>query len=669
MFFRIPFLFGWLSLSSLQAIQTDSTSAVKQVREKADSTGISVADSLANEESAGRMNMPALVGTLDPDIDPISIRDRENLHWLDYRYLGGILTSYPGTYVRDQFGEGQYSQLTVNGQDWRSIAVTENGRLLNDPITGVYNLYLFPTEYADRIEVVSGPRAFLYGLNSTGSTVNLVTKNYNSNRPYTKLNYSEGAYGYAYTDGTFAQNISRRINVTVGFQHQATDGRLPNSDDDAWLSREKVRLSISNDINIILSHAFAAAQTGLDGGADISTTGKAGAFLVVPTVRNTDSYEKTARHDVDASFVGTLIGDSVNVTTLTLYYSSSFRQYRDEENRINPNGIFIQSDHTASWMGGLFSQNFDTKDQSLMLGANVELRQIEGSPNLGRQRTTTSSLWAKEEVHWIETLDVGVFGRFDRYRGISYAGAGADIALHLSNAWKISGGFSWSHRLPNFQELFWTDSTVTRVGSIAAETHRYAELGITWSPSRNEQVSGTFFHRSVSTPIIYSASDASSSPFPNMTISNGPTIVTNGIRAGLGIRFWILELEGTLLYLSQRMGDQTVKYYPELSGSGGLYLRQSLLNDKLGLKTGFRGRFALAHKGLEFNPEMIAYGAGNNPDVSANSSVDFFLIAHLGDAYIHFTWDNLTNVNYFGTPFYPGEDRAIQFGISWEFFN
>jgi outer membrane cobalamin receptor len=643
--------------------------AAPEERSPSDSTLAVRADTTAIADTLERMSTPALLGTVDFRLESSAVRTREDLHWLDYRYLGGILESYPGTFVRDQYGEGQYSQLTVNGQDWRSIAVLANGRILNDPATGVYNLYLFPTEYTDRIEVVSGPRAFLYGLNSTGATVNLQTKNYNSNRPFTKLNYAEGVYGSAYTDGTFAQNISRRMNVTVGFQHKGADGRLRNSSNDTWLSREKLRFNLSHDINMILAHAFSSAQTGLNGGVDVTKSGKAGAFDVFPVVRNSDSYEKTTRHDFDASFVGTIFGDTLNVSMITLYYSSAFRQYRDEENRLDPNGITIHSDHTSSWMGGLLTQNLESEFQSFSLGANAELRQIEGSPNVGRRRTVIGSLWAKEEFHPTDGLDLAGFGRYDRYLGASYFSLGADAAIRVAGALTVTGGLSWSHRLPNFQELFWTDSTLTRTGPIAAETHRYFELGLTWTTGNAGSLSAVYFHRSIGSPILYDAIDGGTSPFPRMSITNGPTSVTNGVRAGVNLRFWVLQLEGGVTYLVNRIGGETVMNLPKLSGSGGLYFRHSLLNDKLDLKAGFKGRFATAHRGLEFNPEMVAYGAAQNSDLAANSSVDFFLIGHLGDAYIQFMWENLTNAKYFGTPFYPGDDRAIRFGISWEFLN
>ncbi|MEW6509323.1 MAG: putative porin [Bacteroidota bacterium] len=640
------------------------------------SAGQSPADSIAagRDTTAApdttRMTSPSLVGSLDRHIDPPSYRTRENLHWLDYRYAGDILATFPGAYVRDQHSEGQYSQLTFGGSDWRSIAVLMNGRLMNDPASGIYNLYGITPEYADRIEVVSGPRAFLYALNSAGGSVNIVTKNYNSNKPFTKLDYSEGAYGYAYTDGTFSQNISRHVNLTFGFQHQATDGRYANSVYDGWNARSKIRIALSPDLNVILAHYYTSTQTGLNGGVDLIASGSSRAFDRIQTVvKNTDSYEKISRHDLDLSIVGTFMGDTANVTSLTLYYSGFLRQYRDEENRPFPNGVFISSDHASSWMGLHFTQNLQSEFHRLDAGASLELRQVEGSPNLGRIRRTTGAVWVKEELLPGSPWSLAGFGRYQRYRDRDYVGLGADGTLRLFEGLSVFGGLSISRRVPTFQELFWVDSTVARTVKPVAETHRVAEAGIALDAGPAGGLRISFFHRTVVDPITISPLTGLSSPFPALRFGNGAALFSNGISARVDLRFWYIAVEGTAQYLLRTSGGERLDDYPKLAGSGGVYFWHRLLKDRLELKAGFKGSFAFAHEGLAFNPEVIAYVPSVGPALGTTGTVDFFLIAHIGDAYVHFMWENLPDVRWYGTPYYPAGERALRFGIAWEFMN
>ncbi|MEK7249164.1 MAG: putative porin, partial [Bacteroidota bacterium] len=292
----------------------DTSNAARDLRDttyrsRSDTTKLSaqVIDSTQVVDTT-RMSTPSLVGTYDRSLDSTKFLTKEELNFLDYRYLGRILETIPGVFVRDQFSIGGYNQLNIRGVDWRGIAVTSNGRLLNEPASGIFNLFHFTTEYADRIEFITGPRAFLYGVNSTGGAVNLVTKNYNSNRALSKLNYTETSYNYQYSDGTFSQNISRKVNFTFGFQHQGTDGRYTSSAHEAWNMRVKLRYNLSKNFNIILSEYLTSTETQLNGGIDIDKTGilELAFDRIQAVVVNPDAFEKISRHDVDLSLVGTV---------------------------------------------------------------------------------------------------------------------------------------------------------------------------------------------------------------------------------------------------------------------------------------------------------------------------------------------------------------------------
>ena len=620
-------------------------------------------------DSLGRMSMPPLVGTLDRALDSANAISAESLNWIDHRYLGDILTTVPGVFIRDQQSVGQYDQINIRGQDWRSVGVMVNGRVMNDPASGIYNLYHLATEYADRIEVVTGPRAFLYGMNSTGGAVNIVTKNYNSNRPFTKLIYSETGYGYQLSDGTFSQNISRKTNVSIGFQAQSIDGRYPNSAHQAWNVRGKLRFNMSKDLNIICSEYFTSTYTDLNGGVDIVTTGSPLAFIPLQTaLKNLDSYEKVTRHDVDVAFVGTFLGDSTNVSTLTCYYSNGLREYRDEENRTAPNGVFIQSDHRSSTTGAFLTQNFTIGFQKVSFGGNFEVRQIEGSPNIGRVRRAIGSAWGKDEMPF-GPLTVSGFGRYDRYLGSDYAGAGADGILKLSGNISLFGGGSVSHRMPNYVELFWTDSSVTRTGPIQTERHYQIEAGAEAHLQESGTLRVAYFHRTVEHPILLAPYGAHF-VFPGIQFVNGDRRSTNGVEASVRLRVWLLYLEGTGTYIVQReAGGTTLEEVPRLTARGGIYFWNTLLQNHLEIKAGFRGKYASSSRGFLFNAEALSYVQNTGSTIGMGSSVDFFLIGHIGDAYVHLMWENLTNVQYYATPYFPATDRTVRFGIAWEFWN
>jgi outer membrane cobalamin receptor len=645
---------------SLRAAGKDTTSKLAS----SDTTG-------ERADSLERMSTPSLVGTIDRWLDSSAVVARNEIPWMEYRSLADIVRQSPGFYLRDQGSPGQYDGLAAHGTDWRSMAVLQNGRLLNDPASGIFRLSEASPEYADRVEIVSGSRAFLYGFNSTGATINLVTKNYNSNRPFTKIDYAEASYGFGYSDGTFSQNLSRKFNLTFGYQHVGTDGRYLNSDADNWNVRGKIRYSPVRSLNIIFSEIYTSTFTGLNGGLNMEKTGTEAAFNPkLAVVRNADAYEKLTRNDVDLSLVGTFFGDTVNVTTLTLYYSHLLREYRDEENRnlAAPNGVFIQSDHVSSWMGALFSQNLDAEFTRLTVGGSIELRQIEGSPNLGRHRDVISAAYGKDDILLGDRVVISGYGRVENYIGSNAVGFGADASISVLPALRLFGGGSSSRRWPNYEEQFWTDSTVSRPSPLTPERHLYFEAGAEITLPRSSTIRLAAFHRIIQNPIVLTPL-AGAFVFPGITFSNGSEITTSGIETTFGIRFWYLFVEGQVTALVRNSGGTRLDDQPQLYGSGGLYFWDKLLNNNLELKAGVRGTFYTAHQGEAFNPEILAYVPNTGDRLGAASSLDLIILAHIGDAYVHLAWQNLTNVKYFTTPYYVAEDRVLRFGLSWEFLD
>ncbi len=649
-------------------VSQDSTS-VDSLQRGADSLALAQTTEDVHYDSTGMMRTPQLVGTLDRHMDSSYVITRDRLDWMFFRYIGEVLAWTPGVQVREQFSIGSNSAVSIRGQDWRSVAVTMNGRLLNDPASGTYTPYYLAPEYADRIEVVTGLRAFLYGLNGGGAVINMVTKNYNSNRPFSKINFSEGGYNEQYSDGTFSQNISRKVNITLGFQHQSADPRFFNSQTLAWNARGKIRYEVSRNLNVILSEYYTSTNTRLNGGVDVGNLITQAAFLPqIAPVRSSEAYEKVNRHDVDLSFVGTFLGDTSQVTTVTLYYSNSLREYRDAATGISPaDTLPVAADHRSSWMGMLFTQNFELPWQQLNVGATVELRQIEGSPTLGRRRNVVSSAWGKDEITVLHPLVLAGYVRFDQTEGRSYVGAGADAHLHFSRAISVYGGFSFSRRLPTYQELYWNGNAVGRTGTLEAERHRTVEAGTLFNVPDIVTGRVTFFHRVATHPIV-AAGFSAPGPFTGVLFTQSSAITTNGIEAALTIRPWILTIEGAGTFMIQR-NDSTLRRYPRFSGIGGIYFWNSLFNGNLNLKIGFRGRISTEQDGVQYNPEVSAYADNTGPTIHTGSSVDAVLAARFGDATIHLLWENLLNNQYFLTPYYPVYDRAVRFGISWQFLD
>jgi outer membrane cobalamin receptor len=596
---------------------------------------------------------------------------RASLRWGDYSYLGDALWEIPGAFIRDLGSTGQPSQLTLGGLGWHEIAVLVDGRPANEPLTGTANLNLFPIQSIQRIEYQTGVRGFLYGFNGTGGTLNIITQDFYTNRPYSRIRYSEGGYSFLSLDGIFSQNLTRRLNFSAGFQRRTLDGRFPNSNYDAWNVRVKLRYLPSDHVNFVLSEVYNQTEVGLNGGVDLTKTPPAYIFdELQATVENTDSYEKIHRHDLTATLDLRWLEDTTIVSRATAYYSNNLREYRDEENRPNPNGIFIQSDHRTAWYGLKLSQDFQKWGNQISLGAEIQKQQVLESPNVGVRDETLANLTGKVELN-VPVLKPAVFGRYDRYRGEHIVSYGADAKLVLLPWLSAYGGYSVSYRMPTIQELYEhgipqgsSDSTLVR----EKERHTLVEAGIQTQVADLLELRGSYFHRRIENAII---ADALALPgvFTSALIHNIPEEILEGVDGSITLRLWRFLGTGTWTYLIQREDGIEKQIYPKFIASGEIAYRQVLFEDHLDLKVGLRGRYFTGNFGEQYNPETMMYVQNTTAELNQNGSADLFLVGKIGSAYVHVILENITGQQYMLTPFYPMVSQKIRFGIEWEFLD
>jgi outer membrane cobalamin receptor len=619
-------------------------------------------------DSLRRFTPPPLIGSIDRSLHLPAILSDSTRAWLPYAGLPDLLEEAPGVFLRNQAGPGQYTAPVFHGADWRSISFSLDGRPLNNPMSGVFNLWLPAAEPAARIEVITGPRAVLTG--RPGGAINLVTANPDNNRAYTHLRYVQTADVTEFSDVAYSQNISRRMNVSAGMEYQGTAGRFLSSTHSHWGFRGKIRYSLLDRLHVIVSEDYTSTQTDLNGGVDISRTGAGRAFSTITAVMvNTDAYEKVNRHDAAITLAGSLLPDSTDISMLSIYGMSNLREYRDEENRFIQgyirNGFERVWNERSSTMGALFRQDVTLGAQKLSLGATFERDHVGTLPQLSGRDLSHAAMWGKDELT-IGDLTLALFARMDRSRGRTVGGLGADIRVQAGQA-VLFGGVSYSGRAPTLLEESWEDSTIDRPGAVGTERHTLIEGGFELTFAPRTQARLAVFHRVIDSPILLEPFGPGK-PFPGLRILNAGRRRISGGDLSLRLGIWRLVLEGTpsfLLTATSGGGDDLL--LPRAYGRGGFYFEDDLLSGNLGLKVGVRGRFQSAQRGELFSAELPAYVRNLGVSTGAFATVDAVAVAHIGDAYVQFLWENLTNTEYFLTPYYPGRDRTIRFGIAWEF--
>ncbi len=604
------------------------------------------------------------VGTIDRAITSEQILSDTSRDMMDYKNVGDLLLMKQGLFIQDLGSPGQLHGITIQGVDARAIGFASDGVSLNDPFTGVYNFNLYPSENFERIEIISGTRAFLFGLNSTGSVINLVSKNRKAYKPFTRIRYSETIYGNGFFDGMFSQNITRTFNVGGGVQHATYNGRFPNSDEDSWNARIQLRYNVNNRLNFFASEIYNKTELGLNGGVDTSTQFALRFVPLQASMRSTTARENITRHDIQLGTAAELFADTSFITTLTFFHSTNLREYRDADASPSP----IAQDHWSQWYGARLMQDFQSTLSKTVIGGEIQSRGVIASSVTSQHLETYKNIFGKNEFHLNNIIDFAVYGKLENYLSRSKISYGGDVALSPVSWIKLFGGYSTSYRFPTVQELYWQDTIVSGQSSFVPEEHRLFEGGIRLTDHDETLVELKYFRRVINDVILITPT-AKANPFPTLGFIQRNQLTMQGINGTAQVHFGKFYGEGNVQFIefANSVGKQSV--LPKWCAIGGIYYWNKLFNDNLNLKVGFRGRIFTAYTGNEYNPQAWMYVPSLQPQVNQAGVGDFVLLAHISDAYVHFIWENLLNLPYAITPFYPMTERSVRFGVSWEFTN
>lgn len=116
---------------------------------------------------------PAEVGQLRS----VSVIDRASIETAPVSNLAELLAMVAGVEVRRRGAGGVQADVGIRGTGYEQTLILLDGIPMGDPQTGHHDMNLpVPLAMIERIEVVRGPGAVLYGGHATGGLINIVTR-------------------------------------------------------------------------------------------------------------------------------------------------------------------------------------------------------------------------------------------------------------------------------------------------------------------------------------------------------------------------------------------------------------------------------------------------------------------------------------------------------------
>jgi vitamin B12 transporter len=175
-----------------------------------------------------------------------TVLTREDIERLQPQDLPDLLGEVNGIHLTRSGGRGQPVSLFTRGTNSDHTLVLIDGMRLNEATNGSTNLQHIPLNQIDRIEVVRGPRASLYGADAIGGVIQIFTR-----QPQTSVRGSFGSNSLSNAGvgfGLSSEKSSLGIRANT-LSSRGYDAKTTGDSDDDGYDEKSVAVSGRYDVS------------------------------------------------------------------------------------------------------------------------------------------------------------------------------------------------------------------------------------------------------------------------------------------------------------------------------------------------------------------------------------------------------------------------------------
>jgi len=407
----------------------------------------------------------------------IQVINRKEIERLPVRNVTELIGYALNTDVRNRGSFGMQADVSIRGGSFDQTLVLLNGMNISDPQTGHHNMDL-PIDISgiDRIEILKGPGARVFGPNAFNGVINIITTEKASDQlSIFAMGGQYGLYNLSASAGLNIGNSTHKLQVSKS----ASDGFTENTD--------------FNSFNLYYSGSAGKSQK-LDYQASyIQKAFGANSFY---TPKYPDQFEITKTFFASVQYKTNLNGLAPAVYFRRHY--DEFRLFRDEAPSWYTSHNYHYTDVIGSnaniWKStgriGKLSVGYDVRHEMIRSNKLGDTLQnaipVKGEDGIfyiyGKSRTS-AGLFFEESINVNRfSISAGLLvnylsalpGKIAFYPGI-------DAAYQLGNSFRIYGSANRTLRLPTFTDLYYNDNTSKGDPNLKPEEAITLEVGLKYN--------------------------------------------------------------------------------------------------------------------------------------------------------------------------------------------
>lgn len=364
-----------------------------------------------------------------------------------------LLQFYSGLDIKRRGSNGVQSDITIRGSSFEQVLVLVNGIRMNDSQTG-HNTFNIPFDISsvERVEIIKGSSAKLYGQNVYAGVINIVTKSSSEEQVTIK---AQGGDFKTYDLSASATFGSEKFTNLFTLSNGASDGYRYNTDYQIrnFFYQNKLKL---NEGSLSLQAGFSEKKFGANG------------FYASPTAIN--QYEETQASVVSLQYQQKFKNLSVNSS---IYWRRGQDMYL--YTRQNPGGY--RNMHIGNNVGGTVNATYESSLGTTGIGVDYRKEYLVSS-NLGdRNRDVTQVFFDHQFRFFNQKLEINPGASWANYSGGNFFYPGMDVGFIFNPNHKVFGAISKGFRIPTFTDLYYTSPTEIGNPDLVPESAVSSELG------------------------------------------------------------------------------------------------------------------------------------------------------------------------------------------------